>query len=161
MTCSTTSRPSRTVLAPIGRRGPGWTVNCSVTLPFSMTSTRRPCLADDGAGIAADKGVAADVFAAFDGFEQEGLALPANLAIGGERRFQIGQNPARDRDQVALPGQFQKFRLRSDDTLTAAAFRFTPSDGASATMKARCKTGQWRRKPRCPGRWQRPRTPSG
>lgn len=45
-------------------------------------------------------------------FEKKGFALPANLAIGGERRFQIRQNPARDRDEIALSGQFQKFRLR-------------------------------------------------
>ena len=69
-------------------------------------------LADDGAGIAAHEGITANVFAAFDGFEKKGFALPANLAIGGERSFQIRQNPARDRDEIALSGQIQKFRLR-------------------------------------------------
>src|SRR5208282_5640829 len=69
-------------------------------------------LSDDGAGIAADKGITANVFAAFDGFEKKGFALPANLAIGGERRFQIRQNPARNGDEIALTGPFQKFRLR-------------------------------------------------
>jgi len=40
-------------------------------------------LEDDGAGISAHEGITANVFAAFDGFEQEGFARPANLAIGG------------------------------------------------------------------------------
>ena len=93
-------------------------------------------LADDGAGIAADEGIAANVFAAFDGFEKKRLALPANLAIGGEGRFQIRQNPARDRDEVALPGQFQKFRLRWIIHSLPTALRITPSDDASAIMKA-------------------------
>jgi hypothetical protein len=51
------------------------------------------------------------VFAAFDRFAEEGLALTANFAVGRERRFQIGQNAARDRNQVALAGQFQEFIL--------------------------------------------------
>ena len=68
-------------------------------------------LLDDGARIAADKGVAANVLAALDRFAEEGLALAANLAVGRERRFQIGQDAARDRNQVALAGQLQEFIL--------------------------------------------------
>lgn len=44
-------------------------------------------LADDGARIAADEGVAADVFAALDRFEEERFAVAAKFAIGGERRL--------------------------------------------------------------------------
>ena len=61
-------------------------------------------LADDGAGIAADKGVAADVLAALDRFKKERFALAANFAIGGEGRFKIRQNPARDRNEIS-PGR--------------------------------------------------------
>ena len=104
MTCSTTASPSLTPFWPMAK--------LSVTFPFSISSTLRAGLPDDGAGIAADERVAANVLAAFHRFEEERLALAANLAIGRERRFQIRQNAARDRDQVALAGQFQEFRLR-------------------------------------------------
>ena len=60
-------------------------------------------------GIAADKGVTAKVFAAFDRLEKKRFALAANFMVGGERRFEIGQQAARDRDEVSQGGQFQKF----------------------------------------------------
>ncbi len=66
----------------------------SVTLPFSITSTRAAGLLDDGARIAADKGVAANVLAALDRFKEERFALAANFPIGRERRFQIRQDAA-------------------------------------------------------------------
>ena len=74
-----------------------------------MTSTRSPVCLDDRARIAADERVAAEMFAAFDGFEQKRFALAADFAVGRERRFNVGQQAARDGDQVALRGQFQKF----------------------------------------------------
>ena len=48
-------------------------------------------LPDDRARIAADERIAPEVFAAFDRFEQKRFALPANFAVGRERRFKIGQ----------------------------------------------------------------------
>ena len=42
------------------------------------------------------------MLAAFDGFEQKRFALPANLAIGRQRRFNVSQQTARHRDQVSL-----------------------------------------------------------
>ena len=48
-------------------------------------------LPDDGARIAADERIAAQMFAALDRLEQERFALPANFVIGGERRFKIGE----------------------------------------------------------------------
>lgn len=69
-------------------------------------------LANDGAGIATDEGVAAQMFTAFDGFEQEGFALAPNLLIRRERRFVISQNAAGDGNQVALFRQLQEFVAR-------------------------------------------------
>ena len=77
-------------------------------MPFSITSTRSAHLPDDRARVAADERVAAEVFAALDGFEQERFARPADFAIGRERRFDVGQQPAGDGDQVALGGQLQE-----------------------------------------------------
>ena len=55
-------------------------------------------LLDDRARVAADEGVAADVLAAFDGFEKERFALPANFAVDREGCFEIGENGAGDGD---------------------------------------------------------------
>ena len=66
-------------------------------------------LTDDGAGIAADEGVAADVFAALDGFKKEGFAGATDLAVGGQGRFEIGQDAAGHGDEVSLGGILQKF----------------------------------------------------
>jgi hypothetical protein len=71
----------------------------------------RAGLLDDGAGVAADERVTANMFAALNRFAQKRLAPAANLAVGRERRLQIRQNAARDRNQVALAGQLQEFRL--------------------------------------------------
>ncbi len=103
ITRSTTSRPSLTS----GRLAGGvaarrQTRQLSTTLPFSMISTRSAGLPDDRARIAADKGVAADVFAAFDGFEQERFARAADFAVGRKRGFNVRQQAAGDRDKVAL-----------------------------------------------------------
>ena len=65
-------------------------------------------LADDGAGIAAHKRIAPEMFAAFHRLEQERFALAANFVIGGERGFEIGEQPARHRDDVALLGELQE-----------------------------------------------------
>ena len=97
-----------------GRRA----VNLWTTRPFSITIDLAAGLPDDGAGIAADKRVAADMLAALDGFEEEGLALAADFVIGREGRFQIGQNAARDRDEVSLAGQFQEFVPGSDNDIS-------------------------------------------
>ena len=66
-------------------------------------------LADDGAGIAANKGVAAKVLAALDGFEEERLAGAADFAVGGEGRFQVGQNASRNGNKISLRGELQEF----------------------------------------------------
>ena len=52
------------------------------------------------------------MLAAFDGFKEERFALAADFSVGGERRFNIGQQTARDGDHVALRGQFQEFIQR-------------------------------------------------
>ena len=123
ITRSTTSRPSR----PVGRA-------CLHSRPLerrSRQARRLPTnfkafndfavfddldavagLLDDGARIAADERVAAQMFAAFDGLEQKGFALPADFPVGRQRRFNIGQQAARDGNQVSLPGQFQEFIKR-------------------------------------------------
>ena len=66
-------------------------------------------LADDGAGVAANEGVAADVFAALDGFKEEGFTGAADLAIGGQGRLKIGEDAARDGDEIPVGGILQKF----------------------------------------------------
>ena len=66
-------------------------------------------LPDDRARVAADEGIAPDVLAAFHGLEEERFALAADLAVGRERRFQIGQNTARHGDQISLRREFLKF----------------------------------------------------
>src|SRR5687768_9800417 len=66
-------------------------------------------LANDRARIAADERVTAEMFAAFDRFKKERLALPANFQISGERRFEIREQTPRDRHKIALRGQFQEF----------------------------------------------------
>ena len=66
-------------------------------------------LADDRARVAADKGIAAQVFAAFDRFEEERFALPADFPVGREGRFKISQEPAGNGDEVPLGGQLLKF----------------------------------------------------
>src|ERR1043166_600072 len=68
-------------------------------------------LFDQGAWIAADKRIAADVFASLDGLEQKRFTLSANFLIGGKRRFEVGQDGARDRDQVAPLRQSGKLSL--------------------------------------------------
>ena len=47
------------------------------------------------------------MLAAFHRFEQERLALAADLAVGRERGLDVGQEPAGDRDQVALAASFR------------------------------------------------------
>ncbi len=86
-------------------------VKLSTTLPFSIKFDPSAGLLDNGARIAADERIAADVFAALDRFTEKRFALAANLAVGRERRFHIGQDAARDRNQVALGGQLHKFSL--------------------------------------------------
>ncbi len=48
------------------------------------------------------------MFRPFDRLEEERLALSANFAIGGERRFDIGQQPPGHGDQVSLRGQLHE-----------------------------------------------------
>ena len=63
---------------------------------------------DDGAAVLherdarvrADEGIAADVLAALDGLEQERRAFAAQLLVGRDRRFQIGQQLAVNRNEV-------------------------------------------------------------
>ena len=69
-------------------------------------------LADYRARIAAHERVAAEVLAALDGLEEERLPGPANLAIRGERGFNVSQEGAGYRHQVALAGQLQEFIQR-------------------------------------------------
>ena len=63
-----------------------------------------PGLANDGAGIAADERVTADVFAALDGLEEERFALAADFAIGRERSFEVGENGSGDGDEISRGG---------------------------------------------------------
>ena len=65
-------------------------------------------LLDDRARVATDERIAAQMFAAFDRLEQKRFALSANFAISGKGRLEIGQQTARDRDEVPLRRQFQK-----------------------------------------------------
>ena len=73
-------------------------------------------LANDRARIATDEGIAPEMLAAFDRFEEKRFALPANFAIGRQRRFEIGQQPARDRDQGCLraPSLLEFFKRRGE-----------------------------------------------
>jgi len=72
----------------------------------------RAVLPDHRARVAAHEGVAPEMFAAFDRFEEERLALAADFAVGRERRFQIGENAARDGNEISLRRKLQKFIQR-------------------------------------------------
>ena len=67
------------------------------------------CLPNDRAGIATNKRVSSEMFAAFDRFEQERFTRPADFAIGRKRRFNIRNQTPGYRDQIALCGQRFKF----------------------------------------------------
>ena len=58
----------------------------------------RAPLPDDGSRAATDEGITAQVFSAFDGFKQERLPLPADFLVSRKRCFEVGQNPAGDRN---------------------------------------------------------------
>ena len=68
-------------------------------------------LDDHPARVAAHERVAAKMLAALDRLEQERLAPAPDFAISRQRRFLIGQQPARDRNQVSLFGQAAKLIL--------------------------------------------------
>ena len=106
ITRSTTSRPSLTIREPAADAS---VENAFDDFAVFETSTRSAGLADDRARIAADERVTADVFAAFDRFEQKRFARAADFAIGRERRFDVGQQAARHRHQVSLRGELQEF----------------------------------------------------
>ena len=59
-------------------------------------------LPNDRARVAANEGVTTQMLAAFDRFKKKRFALAANFPIGRQGRFQVGQQTARDRNQVAL-----------------------------------------------------------
>ena len=59
-------------------------------------------LPNDCARVAADEGVTSQMLAALDRFEKKRFALAANFPIGRQGRFQVSQQTARDRNQVAL-----------------------------------------------------------
>ena len=65
-------------------------------------------LPDDRAGIATDEGITSEMFAAFDGFEQERFARAPDFAVGREGCFDIGEEPARDGNEISVRGEFQK-----------------------------------------------------
>src|SRR5688500_19468661 len=61
------------------------------------------------------------MLAAFDRLEEERLALAANFAISRKGCFEVGQEPARDRHEVALHRQFgELFRGGRIHTLAPA-----------------------------------------
>ncbi len=92
-------------------------------LPFSL-SPLLPCLpaslhrpaaqGDRGPRIDADEGVAADLLAALDRFQQERRArLVHQLQVDRDRRLQVGGELARHRDQISRPArQFAEFVQR-------------------------------------------------
>jgi hypothetical protein len=63
-------------------------------------------------GLDANEGIAADVLAAFYGFEEEGLGLRLSVALlgdaeeGGDRGFEVGGDGAVDRDEGVGAGEF-------------------------------------------------------
>src|SRR5437867_4249332 len=59
-------------------------------------------LPNDRARVAANEGVTTQMLAAFDRFKKKRFALAANFPIGRQGRFQVSQQTARDRNQVAL-----------------------------------------------------------
>ena len=60
-------------------------------------------------GLDADKGIAADVFSAFDGFEQEGFGfLGCDAEERGDRGLEVRGDGSVDRDQRVLPAQLQE-----------------------------------------------------
>ena len=66
-------------------------------------------LADERAGIAADEGISADVFATFDGLKKKGFTRAADFSVSRKRRFNISQQTSRDGNQVALSREFLEF----------------------------------------------------
>ena len=95
MTRSTTSNPSRTRVAMLIRAGAAGAATVELlrpTLPFSRTATRSPVLADNGARVASDERIASEVFAAFDRFEEKGLARARGFS--GRRKGGSRYRPA-------------------------------------------------------------------
>ena len=80
--------------------------------------------------------LAGTVLATFDGLEEERFALPADFAIGRERRFDVGQNAAGDGNQVALSRQLQKFIQQWSDHVS-----YSRHHSAAAAGFARRKAG--------------------
>ena len=60
-------------------------------------------------GLDADEGIAADVLAAFDRFEQEGFGLLGGDAEeGGDGRLEVGGDGSVDRDQRVLAAELEE-----------------------------------------------------
>ena len=75
----------------------------------TFENARARSVAEDLFGIRAGKCVACDFFAAFDAFEQEGIARALrNAKVGAHRSQKIGGKNVVDRNQVALFGETLK-----------------------------------------------------
>ena len=142
ITRSTTSRPSLTVGLTCWS---AWTrgsaslpmAKVSMTLPFSMTSTRSPVCVMTARGLQPTNEVAAEMLAAFDRFEQKRFALAADFPVGGERRFNVGQQAARDGDHVALRGQPSLTSLPMEAVSMTLPFSMTSTRLPVCLMTAR------------------------
>ena len=70
--------------------------------------------AKDFFGIRSGEGVAGDVFAALDAFEQEGIFCAVRDAqMRADRREQVGGEGVVDRDEIALLGEAREKSLKS------------------------------------------------
>src|SRR5439155_21781213 len=71
-------------------------------------------LAADGARVAAEERVAAQMLAPFDRLEEKRFTPPTNFAIGRKGRLEIGEQAARHRHEVSLRRQLQELVSRRE-----------------------------------------------
>src|SRR5476649_2539664 len=85
------------------------------------------------------------MFAALDRLEQKRFARAVDFAISRERRFNVGEQAARDGDHVALRGQLQKFirRRRIHETFLAEARRKQKQE-AAGKCQPKATSRYWR-----------------
>ena len=69
----------------------------------------RADLADDRARIAPNERITAEMLASLDRFEKKRFALASDLAVGRQGGLEVGEQAARDGDEISLRSQLLKF----------------------------------------------------
>ena len=65
-------------------------------------------LPDNRARIAPHERIAAEMLAPLHGLEEKGFVVSPQFLVGGEGRFKISEDAARNRNQIPLRGQRHK-----------------------------------------------------